>query len=136
MDQEKVMRNPIFKIILNKITAAGDAVLFLINILKVIFSGRVRAAEVMQQMYYQGVQSVVIVILASLASGMVLGLQGSVTLARFGAKEFIAPLVALSLLRELSPVFTAFIFSTSIASFPSPKDPVYTNPNSRSSYPN
>ena len=30
---------------------------------------------------------------------------------RIGAKEYIAPLVALSLVRELSPVFTALIFS-------------------------
>ena len=38
-------------------------------------------------------------------------MQGAITLQRFGAREFIAPLVALSLLRELGPVFTAFIFS-------------------------
>ena len=56
-------------------------------------------------------QSVIIIILSSLASGVVLGLQGSITLQRFGAREFIAPLVALSLVRELSPVFTAFIYS-------------------------
>lgn len=89
----------------------GHAVFFLGEILKCIFKGQVRFHEVMVQMYHQGVQSVLIVIFSSLASGMVLGLQGSITLQRFGAREFIAPLVALSLLRELSPVFTAFIFS-------------------------
>jgi phospholipid/cholesterol/gamma-HCH transport system permease protein len=101
----------ILKKITSRINATGEAVFFLGDILKIIFSGRVRFAQVLEQMYYQGVQSVVIVILASLASGFVLGLQGSNTLARFGAREFIAPLVALSLLRELAPVFTAFIFS-------------------------
>lgn len=96
---------------IDRINAAGEAVFFLGDILKVIFSGRIRFGQVMQQMYYQGVQSVVIIILSSLASGVVLGLQGSITLQRFGAREFIAPLVGLSLVRELGPVFTAFIYS-------------------------
>ncbi|MEI7998450.1 MAG: ABC transporter permease [Candidatus Omnitrophota bacterium] len=100
-----------FKNVIKCINAFGDAVFFLGEVLKVIFSGRIRFLQVLEQMYYQGVQSIVIIILSSLASGTVLGLQGSVTLARFGAREFIAPLVGLSLLRELSPVFTAFIYS-------------------------
>jgi phospholipid/cholesterol/gamma-HCH transport system permease protein len=94
-----------------KINATGEAIFFLGDILKAILTGKVRFGQVLDQMYYQGVQSVFIVILTSFASGLVLGLQGSNTLARFGAREFIAPLVALSLLREISPVFTAFIFS-------------------------
>ncbi len=101
----------IVKNLMARLNAMGEAVLFLGDVLKVIFSGRVRFSQVLMQMYYQGVQSVVIVILASMASGVVLGLQGSATLQRFGAREFIAPLVALSLLRELGPVFTAFIYS-------------------------
>ena len=89
----------------------GEAIIFFGSIIKAIARGKVRMPEVLAQMYEQGVQSVVIVILTSLASGMVLGLQGVVTLQRFGAKEFIARLVALSLVRELGPVFTALIFS-------------------------
>lgn len=105
------MNVAIVKNLMGRLNAMGEAVLFLGDVLKVIFSGRVRFSQVLMQMYYQGVQSVVIVILASMASGVVLGLQGSATLQRFGAREFIAPLVALSLLRELGPVFTAFIYS-------------------------
>jgi phospholipid/cholesterol/gamma-HCH transport system permease protein len=105
------MNLKIFKKLSQSIGAMGEAVFFLGDIMKVVFSGRVRFAQVLEQMYYQGVQSVIIIILASLASGVVLGLQGSITLARFGAREFIAPLVGLSILRELGPVFTAFIYS-------------------------
>ena len=94
-----------------RIHSVGRAVFFLGDVFKVIFSGRIRMGQVLEQMYYQGVQSVVIIILSSLATGIVLGLQGSITLQRFGAREFMAPLVGLSLLRELSPVFTSFIFS-------------------------
>ena len=52
-----------------------------------------------------------IVVLTSLASGAVLALQGYTAMVRFGAKEYIAHLVGLSLVRELGPVFTALIFS-------------------------
>lgn len=94
-----------------KFARIGDAIFFLREIVSVILKGKVRWPEVMSQMYEQGVQSIIIVILTSLASGTVLALQGFVTLERFGAKEFIPRLVALSLVRELGPVFTALIFS-------------------------
>ncbi len=95
------MNIAILKKLAERIKAVGEAVFFLGDIFKVILSGRVRFSQVLDQMYFQGVQSVLIVVLSSLASGIVLGLQGSITLERFGAGEFIAPLVALSLLREL-----------------------------------
>ena len=81
------------------------------DIFRHVIQVRIRLGEVVKQMYEQGVQSVVIIALTSLASGAVLAIQGAVTLSRFGAKEFIAQLVAWSLVRELSPVFTAIIFS-------------------------
>ena len=89
----------------------GNAIFFLGEILRCIFRGRVRFAEVLKQIYEQGLQSVVIIALSSFASGAVLALQGYVMLNRFGAAEYVAHLVALSLVRELSPVFGSFIFS-------------------------
>ena len=89
----------------------GDAVFFLFEIVGCILRGRVRWAEVLKQIFEQGVQSVIIVMMTSFASGAVLALQGYVLLNRFGTKEYVAQLVALSLVRELSPVFSSFIFS-------------------------
>jgi phospholipid/cholesterol/gamma-HCH transport system permease protein len=100
-----------FKIFLGHLHSVGEAIFFLGDIVSLIFRGRVRWNDVLSQMYEQGVQSVVIVMLTSFATGAVLGLQGFITLQRFGAKEFVARLVVLSLLREMSPVFTALIFS-------------------------
>jgi phospholipid/cholesterol/gamma-HCH transport system permease protein len=96
---------------LGHLRSTGEAIFFLRDVTSLIFRGRIRWNEVMTQAYEQGVQSIVIVMLTSLATGTVLGLQGFITLQRFGAKEFIARLVALSLLRELGPVFTSLIFS-------------------------
>jgi len=97
--------------ILRTITGAGDALFFLGDVVIHILRGKVRVGEVLKQIYDQGLQSVVIIGMASFASGAVLALQGYVMLARFGAKEYVANLVALSLVRELSPVFSSFIFS-------------------------
>lgn len=97
--------------ILNSIAALGSALWFLGDIIRHIVRGHVRIGEVFKQMYVQGVQSITIIALASMASGAVFAIQGVVMMTRFGAKEYIAQLVAWSLVREMSPVFTAIIFS-------------------------
>jgi phospholipid/cholesterol/gamma-HCH transport system permease protein len=89
----------------------GNALWFLGDVVVHIFRGRIRYREVLKQVYEQGVHSVVIIALTSFATGAVLAIQGISTLSRFGAKEYIAPGIAWSLLREMSPVFTAIIFS-------------------------
>lgn len=103
--------NKIFSSMIKFIKGMGDALWFLGDIIGHILRGRIRFSEVFKQVYEQGLQSVIIIILTSLASGLVLALQGYAALNRFGAKEVISTLVALSLVRELSPVFTALIFS-------------------------
>jgi len=100
-----------FRLIVRSIVRLGDALCFLGDVAGNILRGRIRFGEVLRQMYEQGVQSVVIIVLTSFATGAVLAIQGAVTLTRFGAKEYIAQLVAWSLVREMSPVFTAIIFS-------------------------
>lgn len=104
------MKN-ILQFFVRGIIAFGDAVLFVWDVALNIVRGRVRMGEVLRQIYLQGPQIMIIIALTSLASGVVLALQGHVMLSRFGAKEFISHLVAISLVRELSPVFTALFFS-------------------------
>lgn len=93
------------------IAGLGKALCFLGEIVRHVIRGHVRTKEVLKQTYEQGVQSVIIIMLASMATGAVLAIQGALTLTRFGAKEYVAQLVAWSLVREMSPVFTAIIFS-------------------------
>jgi len=66
---------------------------------------------VVQQVYAEGVLSLLIIIVSSLFIGMVLALQGYHTLAKFGASQQLGPLVALSVARELGPVVTAILFA-------------------------
>src|SRR5476649_2831930 len=66
---------------------------------------------VLQQVYAEGVLSLVIIIVSSLFIGMVVALQGYHVLAKFAAVQELGPLVALSVSRELGPVVTALLFA-------------------------
>src|SRR5687767_4568953 len=72
---------------------------------------RKNCRAVIQQIYAEGVQSLLIIMVSSLFIGMVLALQGYHTLSKFGAAQQLGPLVALSVCRELGPVVTAILFA-------------------------
>jgi phospholipid/cholesterol/gamma-HCH transport system permease protein len=65
-----------------------------------------------REIYFAGVLSLIIIVVSGLFVGMVLGLQGYDTLARYGSSESLGVLVALSLVRELGPVVAALLFAS------------------------
>ena len=68
-----------------------------------------RVRRLVDEIYDVGVLSLAIVCLSGATVGAVLGLQGYVTLSRFGAEGSLGAVVGLSLVRELGPVLTAQI---------------------------
>lgn len=68
-------------------------------------------AKVIQQIYYIGARSMLIIMLVSFFTGMVLGLQSYHALVKFGAQGALGTLVALTLVRELGPVLTAIMIA-------------------------
>jgi len=68
-----------------------------------------RRKMVFEQMSKIGVDSLPIVTMISLFTGMVLALQSAYQMQRFAAEMYIASLVAISMSRELAPVLTALI---------------------------
>lgn len=64
-----------------------------------------------KQIYFVGVQSLLIIVVSGAFIGMVMALQGYTVLVDYGAEESLGPMVALSLLRELGPVVTALLFA-------------------------
>jgi phospholipid/cholesterol/gamma-HCH transport system permease protein len=65
-----------------------------------------------REVYFAGVQSLVIILVSGLFVGMVLGLQGYDTLVRYGSSEALGVLVSLSLIRELGPVVAGLLFAS------------------------
>jgi len=68
-----------------------------------------RRRQIFEQMSKIGVDSLPIVSLISLFTGMVLALQSAYQMQKFSAEMYIASLVAFSMTRELGPVLTALI---------------------------
>lgn len=66
-------------------------------------------SELVKQMVKIGTDSIPIVLLTALTTGMVLALQTAYGLHRFGAKNYIGNVVGLGLVRELGPVLTAIM---------------------------
>jgi phospholipid/cholesterol/gamma-HCH transport system permease protein len=67
---------------------------------------------VIKELFSTGVMSLIIIIVAGLFVGMVLGLQGYETLKRYGSESALGSMVALSLVRELGPVVAALLFAS------------------------
>ncbi|HYG61877.1 MAG TPA: ABC transporter permease [Thermoanaerobaculia bacterium] len=65
--------------------------------------------EWLRQMVRVGVDSIPVVFLTTLFTGMVLALQTFTTLRRFNAENFVGSLVALSMVRELAAVLSGLI---------------------------
>ncbi len=89
----------------------GAVLLFLLRIIMNMPYALARPGLIIKQVYVTGVQSLVVIMLAGLFVGMVLALQGYLTLSQFGAEETVGIVAALSLVRELGPVVTALLFA-------------------------
>ncbi len=70
---------------------------------------RIRWRPILRNLQSAGFEALPIVGLLSFLMGLVIAYQGADQLQRFGANIFIADLVGLSMLRELSPLLTAII---------------------------
>ncbi len=68
-----------------------------------------RLQRFLDEVFYLGVLSLIIICVCGVAVGAVLGLQGYNTLERFGATDSLGTVVGLSLIRELGPVLTALL---------------------------
>ena len=92
------------------INVLGTATIFLFMALWKTFRSK-QLSKIIQQIYYIGASSTTIIILVSLFTGMVLGLQSYHALIKFGAVGGLGALVSLSLIRELGPVLTAIMIT-------------------------
>ena len=96
--------------VIKGINILGSATIFLMMALWNTFRPK-QFSKVVHQVYYIGATSTTIIMLVSLFTGMVLGLQSYHALIQFGAVGGLGALVSLSLIRELGPVLTAIMIT-------------------------
>jgi phospholipid/cholesterol/gamma-HCH transport system permease protein len=97
--------------LLEGVRKMGASAIFLIQLLAQIIPAFARPRLIVAQIYNSGARSLIIIMLAGLFVGMVLGLQGYELLRRFGSEEALGSAAAIGLLKELGPVVTALLFA-------------------------
>ncbi len=75
-----------------------------------------RRRDVVEQMDILGAGSFGIVALTGLFAGMAMGLQFTVELSVYGAKDYLGKMVTVSIIRELGPVLTALMVAGRVCS--------------------
>lgn len=99
------------KYVIDGITRIGYVIRFLFRLIITLPSLMKRRKLFLDQFYFSGNLSLILIIVSGLFVGFVLGLQGYYTLARYGSEQALGLLVALSLVRELGPVMSALLFA-------------------------
>ena len=98
------------RVTISGIDNLGAAAIFLIlALLKIVRPNQL--SKIVQQIYYIGARSTLIIMLVGLFTGMVLGLQSYYALNKVGAQGALGTLVSLTLIRELGPVLAAIMIA-------------------------
>lgn len=90
---------------------AGDFAIFFVQLIAAVPATLARPSLLIAQIYNAGALSLVIIMLAGLFVGMVLGLTGYDILQRYGSEEALGSVSAIALIKELGPVVTALLFA-------------------------
>ncbi len=94
---------------LHNLSEMGKMFRFLFSAILWFFHPPAQVHLIIQHMKSIGVDSLMVVLLSGLFTGMVLGLQGYYSLSKFQAETWLGSVVALGLIRELGPVLSGFM---------------------------
>lgn len=94
---------------LKTVRETGRMVTFIIYAIFNVLTNPGKPVHILKQIHFIGAKSTFVIFLTAAFTGMVLGLQGYYTLAKFGSEGMLGAAVALSLIRELGPVLTALM---------------------------
>lgn len=88
---------------------AGGLTILMWETVKTVFRLRIRFAETLNQCYLLGYQSLIIVLLTSLFTGMVFSLESAVQAVQYGFGSFVGGIVSYTVVRELGPMLSAVV---------------------------
>lgn len=103
------VRESVFKKLTSKINDIGRIFIFAIDSLKLLFAQPYRYGELIKHMEFVGNQSLAIITLTSLFTGLALSFQVYLGFKLVNAVNLVGPTVALGITRELGPVLTGLI---------------------------
>jgi phospholipid/cholesterol/gamma-HCH transport system permease protein len=95
---------------------AGGFSRLCLQIVRQMFQRPLYGRLILDQIYFIGVQSFLLVCVTGLATGSVMALQFGQGLAKFGGTLYVPKIASLSILREMGPVFTSLLVAGRIGS--------------------
>lgn len=99
------------EILIRAVRSTGRITVFFISGIKLCFVFPCQLRKILDHTWFIGTKSIFVIVLTGLFTGMVLGLQGYYSLVKFGSEAMLGSAVALTLIRELGPVFTAIMIT-------------------------
>ncbi len=110
------MYNFIFTQIREMIKGLGEMTLMMMSAFSFIIRGKINLKDLINQMSSIGVDSLFMVSITGLSTGMVLVVQMGNQMVKMGAESYVGGIVALALARELAPNLTAIVVAGRIGS--------------------
>lgn len=107
--QEESLLGSLFSPLTDALDGIGRLLLLTSQTVTWLIRPPFRVVQVLLAMDFIGVQSMFIISLTGMFSGMVLALQMTYQLRQFGAESVVGSIVAISLAREISPVFAGLM---------------------------
>lgn len=113
LTDETIQRKNAFSVFL---TNVADVTLFILKVVKNIFSKGFEFSEFLKQCFQIGNKSLPLIAVTGVIIGLVLTIQSRPVLVNFGAVTMLPGMVTISIIREMGPVITALICAGKIGS--------------------
>ncbi len=110
------MYNFLLSQIRGMIKELGEMTLMMMSAFSFIIRGKINIKDLLDQMSSIGVDSLFMVSITGLSTGMVLVVQMGSQMVKMGAESYVGGIVALALARELAPNLTAIVVAGRIGS--------------------
>jgi phospholipid/cholesterol/gamma-HCH transport system permease protein len=105
---------PLTTFILETLHLVGGIGLLTRQVVRELFKGKFYWKLLVDQIYQVGMRSMPLVVITALSIGMVMALQFGLGLEKFGGKLYVPKLLAVTILREIGPMFTSLMLAARV----------------------
>lgn len=110
----KTIAMPLTRFLFEILRFLGGVGLLFRDVVKETFRGKFYWKLFVEQVYQIGIRSMPLIIITAISIGMVMSLQFGLGLEKFGGKLYVPKLLAVTILREIGPVFTSLMLAARV----------------------
>lgn len=105
---------PITRFMIDIFNFLGGVGLLTRQVVKELFRGKFYGKLLIEQIFQIGTRSLPLIVVTAVSIGMVMSLQFGLGLEKFGGKLYVPKLLAVTILREIGPVFTSLMLAARV----------------------